>query len=215
VTSGGSPSEKSRAYRTAFRKRYGVGYGQARRLSRVLWGHARSPARAARFAASSARGVELTRGRGPLGEAAWQGIVFRGEVANALADVRAGIHTVREAEAAYGFAPGTLRAQFPSAFGRSGVVVPGDSELVVMEVLTGEGGVVFVVTTSQEERSLVGRHDAAIEHFLRTGQTTRLDDLEGQQLGEYTLETSPSVIEALDEAGGLPHGPYPQARGVA
>jgi len=210
-----SGSDRGRAYRTTFRKRYGITYGEARILSRQLFGSAGSPARAARLTASSQRGVDLGEGRSRVAGIANRAIVFRGTVANALADVRSDIHDLAGAEAAYGFASGTIRAQFPTAFGTDRHVGESDGEPVIMEILSREHGSAFVVTRSSHERSIVAQQGYAIQHYRRTGDTSRLDELEGVQVGGLTLETDAAVIEALDEAGGLPQGPYPQARGTS
>jgi hypothetical protein len=211
-----SRSSRSRAYRDAFGKRYGVTYGEARLLSRQLFGNPGSPARAARLAGASQRGIDLSGGRGKTADIAYRAIVFRGRAANALADIRYGPYAdIATAEAASGFAPGTLRAQFPTALRAGGRVTVADRESVVMEILSQERGATLVVTTSSDERKVVAAQSHAIDHYLRTGDPSRLEELEGAQVGGLTVETNPDVIEALDEAGQLPQGPYPQARGVA
>jgi hypothetical protein len=212
---GSGSAGRGRSYRGTFLKRYGITYGEARRLSRVLYGTPTAPARAARAAASSRRGIDFVESGGPLTEVASRAISHRGFVANAVADVRAGIHDVRSAETAYAFVPGTLRTQFPSAVDARGRVRRADREPVVMQVLTRERGSVLMVVRGSRKRSLVGRHNAAVAHFKRTGDTRWLDALEGQRVGGLTLETDPDVIETLDESGALPQGPYPQSRGVA
>jgi hypothetical protein len=206
---------RGRSYRGTFLKRYGITYGEARRLSRVWFGTPTAPARAVKAAASTRRGIDLVESGGPHAEVVSRAIAHRGFAANAVADVRAGIHDIRSAETAYAFAPGTLRTQFPSAVDARGRVRGADREPVVMQVLTRERGTVLMVVRGSRKRSLVGRHDAAIAHYQRTGDTSWLDALEGQRVRGFTLETDPDVIETLDESGALPQGPYPQSRGVA
>jgi hypothetical protein len=212
----GSSARRGRGYRDSFPARYGVSYGEARLLSLVQFGTPNSPARAARAAASTQRGLRLIESGGPRGESALRAAEYRSRGFNALADVRAGVLDVAGAEAVHGLAPGTLRVQFPSVVNGSGRVRVADREPAIMQVLSAERGTTYVIVRGSGARSVLGAHEGAIQHYLRTGDTRRLDALAGRRVGGVTLETNAAVIEALFVAGALPEGgPYPQARGTA
>jgi hypothetical protein len=207
--------ERARRYRAIFVERYGITYGDARALSRSLYGSAGSPARAAKTVASTQQGIRLIEAGGRYAEVAQRAMAHRGLAANAMNDVRYGVYDVATAEPVYGLAAGTLRTQFPSAVDARGRVTRADREPVIMQVLSMERGATYVATRGSRARSVLAQHSAAVDHFLRTGDTSRLDGLAGRRVGGVTLETDPAVIEALAAFGQLPQGPYPQARGLA
>jgi hypothetical protein len=67
----------------------------------------------------------------------------------------------------------------------------------------GEDGVEHVNVRGARARSLVGEHWSAVEHFLRTGDESRLIPLRGKTVEGIRLETDPAAIEEWDHFGEL------------
>ena len=61
------------------------------------------------------------------------------------------------------------------------------------------GGELFdVETESPKTKRLIARYwGDAVQHFLRTGDTSRLDRYQGKTIAGHPFETDPDVIEAF------------------
>jgi hypothetical protein len=79
----------------------------------------------------------------------------------------------------------------------------GDRLLRVMTVLARDGLMHEVELRSSRQASLVGEHWAAIQHYLRTGDDSRLQALEGETVAGITLETDPDQIDIWERLGEL------------
>jgi len=73
---------------------------------------------------------------------------------------------------------------------------------VLMRVLTSDGVRDLEVRDTQD-RSLVGDHWNAIQHFLGTGKTDQLARFGGLTVAGVELESDPDVIEDREAEGDL------------
>jgi hypothetical protein len=71
-----------------------------------------------------------------------------------------------------------------------------------MRVFTIEGPKAIGVRGSRVA-SVVGAHASASQHFLATGDDSRLQTFKGKRVGGLLLETDPDVIEAWARRGAL------------
>jgi hypothetical protein len=72
-----------------------------------------------------------------------------------------------------------------------------------MRVLGQQGIEHQVEVRGSRSASLVGEHWAAIHHYLDTGDTSRLEALEGRSVAGIPLETDQYVIEEWERRGAL------------
>jgi hypothetical protein len=72
----------------------------------------------------------------------------------------------------------------------------------VMRVLTRDG-IEDLHVSDPSERSIIGSHWNAIQHFLNTGEDDRLLDLEGERVLGRPLEIDPDRIEYWARYGEL------------
>lgn len=79
---------------------------------------------------------------------------------------------------------------------------PGDRLPAVMTVIGPQGPIEVIVTGSQN-RSLVARHRAAINHFAATSDPSRLRQFEGLTVAGVELETDPDLIQEWGDLGVL------------
>jgi hypothetical protein len=70
---------------------------------------------------------------------------------------------------------------------------PWDAERFAMNIYS-TGGIVEAVAEDSTERSLAGRHTAAVNYFADTGSTYHLRDFTGATVGGRRLETSPDRL---------------------
>ena len=103
--------------------------------------------------------------------------------------------------------PATVRRYLPTAVVRDEKgrwqTKPGDRESFWMRVVSVELGVTEAKVTGSNKRRLVGRHQAAIGTYLRTGDQTGLQAADGQKVAGLTLETDPKVIRELFRRGEM------------
>jgi hypothetical protein len=71
-----------------------------------------------------------------------------------------------------------------------------------MAILTADGRLTVVVT-SRSERSMAGRYWNAVQHFLATGDSTRLDEFRDVIVAGHELLTDLDLIEELARRGQL------------
>lgn len=79
---------------------------------------------------------------------------------------------------------------------------PGDRLLRRLQVLSPEGKRV-IVTRGSRAASLTGSHWNAIDHYLRTGDASRLRRYRGKTVGGIPLETDPDAIDEWTRRGEL------------
>jgi hypothetical protein len=80
---------------------------------------------------------------------------------------------------------------------------PADRLLREMSVL-GEGGLVHEVEVrGSRQASLIGEHWAAVQHYLRTGDESRLAAFDGKVAAGIPLETNPDTIDHWAHLGEL------------
>ncbi len=63
-----------------------------------------------------------------------------------------------------------------------------------MRAITRQG-VVLLPGLSDDDASLVGRHDNAVRRYLDTGDDSALTEFEGVTVAGYELETSPDALD--------------------
>jgi hypothetical protein len=80
---------------------------------------------------------------------------------------------------------------------------PGDRLLRVMAVLGPQGVMHEVELRRSRQASLVGEHWAAIQHYLRTGDDSRLIALDGKVVAGIPLETDPEMVDEWERRGEL------------
>jgi hypothetical protein len=83
------------------------------------------------------------------------------------------------------------------------VAKPGDRLLRVMTVLGPQGVEHEVEVRGSRAASLVGRHWAAIDHYLSTGDDSQLSALDGKSVAGIPLQTEPEPIEEWFAYGEL------------
>src|SRR5262249_12114010 len=71
-----------------------------------------------------------------------------------------------------------------------------------MRVLTGRGFEPTVVRGSRQAKALA-RYTSAVGHFLRTGDSERLNEFEGLEIAGRSLVTNPEKLVELAQAGEL------------
>ena len=64
-------------------------------------------------------------------------------------------------------------------------------------------GAIPVVVRGSHEASQLGRYMSAVGHYLKTGNTSALQEFEGQSIGGHRLITDLSTLSHLAEAGSL------------
>jgi hypothetical protein len=98
-----------------------------------------------------------------------------------------------------------LRHAGPALEQKSGryMVRPGDRLLRVMSVLGQQGLVHGVEVRGSRAASLVGEHWSAIDHYLRTGDDSRLAAMDGKSVAGIPLETDPYAIDDWERRGEL------------
>jgi hypothetical protein len=79
----------------------------------------------------------------------------------------------------------------------------GDRLLRVMVVLGSDGVTHEVEVRGSRAASLVSEHWAALQHYLHTGDDSRLQALEGKTVAGIPLETDPDRIDEWERRGEL------------
>jgi hypothetical protein len=69
----------------------------------------------------------------------------------------------------------------------------GDRLFARMSVQTVQGPM-LVETRGSGARSTIGEHNAAVAHYLATGDASRLARFQGKRVGGHLLETDPDVL---------------------
>lgn len=64
-------------------------------------------------------------------------------------------------------------------------------------------GLVPVRVRGSRAASLLGRHAAAVQHFLRTGDDSRLAQFQGKRVAGHELIVDTKLLSMLAEAGAL------------
>jgi hypothetical protein len=105
-----------------------------------------------------------------------------------------------------GTTPAAVLRYAGSALERHGgryVAKPGDRLLRVMVVL-GSGGIEHEVEVrGSRAASLIGTHWSAIDHYLRTGDDSRLRRLDGKTVAGVPLEGDPDTLDEWQHRGVL------------
>src|SRR5437868_12862295 len=78
----------------------------------------------------------------------------------------------------------------------------GDHLTRQMFVITAQGLEPIAVRGSRAA-SLLGKHAAAVQRFLRTGDSSALDAFRGKRVAGHELITKPRLLTALADAGAL------------
>jgi hypothetical protein len=71
-----------------------------------------------------------------------------------------------------------------------------------MRILTDDGVIDTLVFTDAAASS-IGSYWNAVRHYLHTGDTSRLDEFEGQNINLHRFLTDPDLIDELARIGEL------------
>lgn len=115
-----------------------------------------------------------------------------------------------EAERQLGLPRGSLRRDFPTAFGSNGKIQKADRELALIKVIGPDGDQV-VFTRGSRARSLAGQHRHTVYAVLDGNlPASALNKFRGKKVGGVELECDVDRLAALDELGRVTGGPYPE-----
>ena len=116
---------------------------------------------------------------------------------NVVRDVRDGF-TPESAARYHGVSPDAVRTFTGDAIDRDA------DRLARPIVVIGRNGSTEVVVRGSRAASDAAAHRAAVDHYLRTGDTSRLREFRGVRVGGVRLETDTRVLRRLAREGRLP-----------